>query len=496
MYRRHFAFVLFVLGIGYYPVLAQASVSINEICWMGSAENANAEWIELYNDGASVDLTGWTLVATDGQPSITLAGTIGANAYFLLERTNDEAVPGVTAGQIYTGAMGNAGEVLELKDVNGAVVDSVDGSGDWAIGGDNTAKLTAQRNGSGWVTAQATPGRANASSDDQAYAEQKASTAATDTGTETGTTNTSSKSTTSGSKEKEVRMPPSPDPQLSVKLGNDVTVATGVPLSFTADVRKEGNKPFDINTIVWNFGDGATGEGKAPTHTYLYTGDYVVKVRATRTQILPPITAEDQLTVHVVPLVLDISQADQDSVEITNRSEHDVDLSNFTLAYGSTYFRIPFGTVILKGSHVRFAAAVTKLNVVDPRAVGIFTPGRVLVARFGDAGVAVSAGDVYDGAHDASSTGPITPLVDEELVGITTGDTELAEATASDTASLLPASVAYADSGGTSNNKTSSSLMWWILALVALVGTTATAVVLSRRERAEIIEGFYVESDE
>jgi hypothetical protein len=57
-----------------------------------------------------VVVDGWRLEAADGTPSIALAGMIPAGGYFLLERSNDESVPGVAADVIYTGALGNEGE--------------------------------------------------------------------------------------------------------------------------------------------------------------------------------------------------------------------------------------------------------------------------------------------------------------------------------------------------------------------------------------------------
>ena len=54
-------------------------VIISEIAWMGTTTSFNDEWIELYNNtGGNIDLTGWTLSAADGTPSIALASTIPA----------------------------------------------------------------------------------------------------------------------------------------------------------------------------------------------------------------------------------------------------------------------------------------------------------------------------------------------------------------------------------------------------------------------------------
>lgn len=134
------------------------NVVINEIAWMGTNVSYNDEWIELYNNsGEEVALTGWTLSATDGSPSIALSGSIPANGYFILERTDDQTVSGVQADLIYSGSLSNSGEVLELKDAQGNIVDVVDA---W-YAGDNDSKATMERKdptqsgalSSNWLTA-------------------------------------------------------------------------------------------------------------------------------------------------------------------------------------------------------------------------------------------------------------------------------------------------------------------------------------------------------
>jgi len=109
------------------PEAALRRVVLNEIAWMGSTTSANGEWIELRNTTSrDILLDGWTLTAADGSPNISLAGTIPAKGYFLLERGNDDAVPDVAADLLYTGGLENEGETLTLRDEAGLLVDVVD----------------------------------------------------------------------------------------------------------------------------------------------------------------------------------------------------------------------------------------------------------------------------------------------------------------------------------------------------------------------------------
>ena len=153
-----------------------SSVVINEIAWMGTTSSYNDEWIELYNHSdQDIDLTGWTLSSEDGSPSIELSGILPAKEYYILERTDDNTLPDVTADLIFSGNLSNSGEVLNLNDASLNIVDSVDA---WHAG-DNTSKASMERidpeisgtNSTNWYTSDqqfanglGTPGTRNSKS--------------------------------------------------------------------------------------------------------------------------------------------------------------------------------------------------------------------------------------------------------------------------------------------------------------------------------------------
>lgn len=136
------------------------AVVINEIAWMGTAADPTDEWIELYNPNSFVvDINGWTIkafkikngVLTADTPDITfLEKTIGAFGYLLFERTSDNTISDISADFIYTGALDNPGEILELRDNAGQLKDTVghkDESGQVVIwyNGHNPSKSTMER---------------------------------------------------------------------------------------------------------------------------------------------------------------------------------------------------------------------------------------------------------------------------------------------------------------------------------------------------------------
>jgi len=122
-----------------------SSIIINEIAWMGTNISANDEWIELKNTTEeNINLDNWKLIAEDGTPKIMLKGIIPANGFYLLERTDDDTVPGIPADLIYTGALSNSGEYLKLYDDSNNLIDEIDCSNGWTSG-DNKTKETFKR---------------------------------------------------------------------------------------------------------------------------------------------------------------------------------------------------------------------------------------------------------------------------------------------------------------------------------------------------------------
>lgn len=161
------------------------AVIISEIAWMGSLSSANHEWIELHNTTENdIDISGWTLNASDGSPSISLEGVIPAQGYFLLERTTDNSAPDATADQIYTGTLSNNGERLLLTNNTGSAIDSIDALQGWPAG-DNETKQTLQRTTElSWQTstgAGGTPKAANPTNENEQEDENQQDTEQTET---------------------------------------------------------------------------------------------------------------------------------------------------------------------------------------------------------------------------------------------------------------------------------------------------------------------------
>jgi len=128
-------------------------VIINEIAWAGSVAGLDDEWLELYNKtGQDVSLENWVLRSADSRPFINLSGVIPANGYYLLERTDDEAISDISADLVYGNngndwSLNNSGEILILEKASTTIDKTIlksAGANKWP-GGNSSAKTSMER---------------------------------------------------------------------------------------------------------------------------------------------------------------------------------------------------------------------------------------------------------------------------------------------------------------------------------------------------------------
>jgi len=153
-------------------------VILNEIAWMGSSprpgettrQAADNEWIELKNISSSeIDISGWWLIDQGEQIKVVFPqGTIiSAGRFFLLERTDDNSVPGVYADMIYRGGLSDTNEGLRLLNSDCLIQDEVFAAPNWPAGERDSDKTMERKvDLSGWQTSavvNGTPKQRNSS---------------------------------------------------------------------------------------------------------------------------------------------------------------------------------------------------------------------------------------------------------------------------------------------------------------------------------------------
>lgn len=347
------------------PCSVSARVVINEIAWMGTNTSASDEWIELHNTGtSSVDVTDWKLLAEDGTPEIILEGTISADGYFLLERTDDDSVPGVLADQLYVGGLGNGGETLQLFNNTETLQDEVVGGTGWeAIGGDNGSKNTPQRqNGDMWVTGTPTPKVVNTTED----------TGGEETDDAQGVTTPPKKKEQTYKRETFVHI-----------FGGDREITAGSKVTFRGIAFRESGRKQRGARYVWNMGNGERRTSEDIRFSYNQAGDYtvVLKVVDGFEQIKKSIQVS-VLPAHVT--IPDVAVGASGYVRIKNEGTIPLDMSEWVLTAGDTSFTFPDDTLIGVSHSVPFLNSVTGLVLAMSTHITLLYPHGEVATEYGD----------------------------------------------------------------------------------------------------------------
>lgn len=330
------------------PMSVSAAVLINEIAWMGTAISPQDEWLELKNDGGeNVDLTGWILTI-ENVKDIALDKSIVAGGYYLIERTDDNTVPNITADLIspFGNGLNNGGATLILKNSAGNEMDRIVSGENWSIGGDNATKNTAQRTPSSWFTAAPTPRAANAnsSSNNPPAGEQN-------TGSPSQSSSVSQTSSTASAEK---------PPEIKVEIAANRTIVSGADALFAGKALDGDGQPLDKVRFMWNFGDGETKEGQNVLHRFRFPGEYIVILDIAYGKW----SAAARLTATAIKSPLIISRVEESAsgfVELTNEGIAELDLFGWYLKSNNVSFLIPKNTIIVGGKKIIFPNEVTKL---------------------------------------------------------------------------------------------------------------------------------------
>jgi len=458
------------------PNIVRANVIINEIAWMGTLASANDEWIELFNDGSdAVDLSGWSLAADDGEPSITLSGTIDAGGFFLLERTDDTSVPDIAADKIYSGNMANTGETFVLRDSSDSVADTVPGGTNWEnVGGDNTSKNTAQRQSDNtWITGVPTPRAENST--------ENIPVGGSSGGSSGGAKKSNTPKVTGAYKQ-----------QVFAYAGEDTNTVVGADVFFEGVAVNEYNNNLNHPRFDWTFGDGEQRTGEKVTHIFHEPGVYTVVLRVWHDNQ----RAEDTMLVYAFPpevRITDVAWGDDGFVEIQNGSARDLDISGWKLR-GRRFdnerrlktFTFPDGTRIGPGMTVRFSETNINLDLHFGDRVALLYPSEVVVAEY-DPSLAgsITVIDTIEPEEEAQEVPVVVPNIPREEEATTSTTTiETLAATASAVAlEALPT--------GTSGERREA----YLLLAGALAIATLGFLLWNRIARVREAEGILVDGE-
>ncbi len=325
MTRTILALVFFFL-----PLMASAQVVVSEIMYDLSGSDTDREWIEIQNIGAgTVDIAGWKLfeALTNHGIATTSSGQtfeIPGGIYAVIVDDKDKFLLDwpAFAGALFDSSfsLSNTGEILTLRDIALSDVDSV--TYDSSLGGVGDGNSLV-RSGATFNAALPTPGSGPPP--------------AGGGGSGTSTPPEPPPSTNGSGSTFPV------EPQIFASAGKNRTVIVSADSVFEGDAWGLKNEPLENARYIWNFGNGEVKEGKRVLAHYDYPGEYVVILSVASGRY----SASARIVVFALSADVSISRAEPALIELTNKTNRELDLSYWYLATADARFMLPKDTVIL-----------------------------------------------------------------------------------------------------------------------------------------------------
>ena len=492
------------------PSVAHANIIFSEIMYDLDGSDTDREWVEIFNDGPNaVTIKGGTGASwrfNDGSNNRILSEppeysgrgsmTLQSGEYAVIARdptTFYSMYPSGTFTVMRAAlTLNNTGASILLIDDAGNIANSATYANSTGANDDGNSL---QKNSSGnWIAALPTPGTGILSS--------QPSSGVSSSSTSSSTTETSYSGLSSGTA---VDSPSSTDtasnwpvePQVFADAGKDKIVVSGATARFEGKAYGLKKEPLNNARYIWNFGDGATAEGKTVEHIYHYPGDYIVILDIASGYF----SGSDRANVRAEPSPLSITSIGNGKdyfEEIYNSSNSDLEISYWQVFLGppavrllergqalgvaqagEKIFTVPKNTFIAGGKKMIFSNEITGLSVEDGSAPELRYPNGVTAYKYGEAPkVAVSPSfpktasskesqTVFggDGATYANKPALKENASADEAVGIGGGKNE-------EDSNNLTASAANSNSGF--NYK-------WLLGVVGISAISVAGIFLARR---------------
>jgi hypothetical protein len=371
---------LLLVFVYFFPSVAFAQVVINEVAWMGTAENWRYEWLELLNNSSQeVSLDGWVieLSRTDIDFTINLEGGISAGDYFLIVASED-IFPFYDYNYANLGGKFiNSGQRVVLKNANGDIVDEIDALDGWPAG-DNRTKETMQLSAGSWITATPTPKAENASQDDDGGDGDEGGKG------ELGDGDSNGDSWSPGWPE---YVPPEERPKITAYAGENMTVVAGALVEFKGFGYDFSGQPLEKARYLWTLGDGEAKEGRNVFHYYRYPGKYSVVLSLSSGEN----SASDRIMVNVIEgkvVISEVKPGKDSFIELYNGSDTEINISKWIIYSGKDKFIFPKESFIAADTYLALSASTTGLSLGNNKGeVRLFYPGSFLADSFNYEGV-------------------------------------------------------------------------------------------------------------
>lgn len=364
--------------------LADASLEITEIMYSPES-GADYEWVEIYNNGTtSIDLTKYRFFhgETNSGPLTLKNGEntiLSPSNYAIIAKSFTDYSWIDFSGMIFSSSilsLPDSGDntYIAISDPDKNIIDYI--LYDISLGGSKISKSSLSKINSEWQSGVPTPGKTNKSvnNTNQNNTEQEEI-------ANTNYSNPVNKNSETTKKETEIL-------KITTKILSPKIVVAGIPFSFSSLTTTNRGNTYAVGRFVWNFGDGRVSEVKVPgpfEYTYEYPGEYSMTLSYFDNNFTKQPDATNRIIIKVIPAEIFINSVGDNInpfIELENKSNYEITLSNWIITAGSHYFVIPEGTTLLPGKKIKLSPKITGFTGDDIKSVSIMNTNKELIATY------------------------------------------------------------------------------------------------------------------
>lgn len=358
---------------------ANVGLEITEI--MYAPENgAGYDWVEIYNNGSdTIDMTDYRFFRGSNSENGTsgpLTNRIGSsilkpNEYAILASNMSNyswldfsgSIFSISSSIISLPSSG-VNTYIAMLNPDKNIINDV--TYDTSKGGSKASKTSLSKIGEEWTSANPTPGMANSSN-----------------------SNYSNDSYEDESLEEDIPVVENPEIlKITTKIISPKIITAGIPFSLNSLTTTNRGETYAVGKFIWNFGDGMVrevGQSSPFNYTYEYPGEYALTLSYYDSIFSKTADSTDRITVKVVPSSINISSVGTTSdpfVEIENKSNYEIILSNWIITAGTHFFIIPEGTTLLPNKKIKLSPKITSFVGEDIKSVIIMNPNKEVIATY------------------------------------------------------------------------------------------------------------------
>lgn len=257
--------------------------------------------------------------------------------------------------------------------------------------------------------------------------------------------------------------------KITTKIIAPKTATSGIPFSFSSLTTTNTGKTYAVGKFVWNFGDGKILETKKSgpfDYVYDYPGEYAVTLSYFDSALKDTPDATNKIIVKVIPSEIFISSVGNNIdpfIELENKSNYEVVLTNWVITGGMHYFNIPSGTTILPNKKIKLSPKITGFVGDDLKYITITNPNKDIVSTY----PTIKIRNITQRTYSS------TPVVLNDSESINTGLPN------NKNSQIINLNDLSADAGGISINISNS--IYTLVGLILLIGLGLTSFLIIRK---------------